>query len=49
MPPNIAAVNLDRAGKLCALDFRCDGFAELMSENEGRLVLAIEVAGELEH
>ena len=45
----VSAIDFDRAGKGCALDFGSDGFAELVSENEGRLVLAIEVAGKLEH
>ena len=45
----IAAVNLDRTRERCTLDFGGDGFAELVSENEGRLVLAIDIAGKLEH
>ena len=45
----VCAVDFDCAGKGCALDFGGDCFAELVSENEGRLVLAIEIAGELEH
>ncbi len=49
MAAKIATVNLDRAGKGSALDFGSDGFAELVSENEGRLVLAIDIAGKLEH
>ncbi len=45
----ITAIHFNRAGERCTLDFGGDGLAELVSENEGRLVLAIEIAGKLEH
>lgn len=49
MTAEIATINLNRTRKRRALDLRGDGFAELVSENESRLVLAIEIAGELKH
>jgi hypothetical protein len=39
----VGAVNFDSAGKGFISDFRCQNFTELVSENESRLVLAIEI------
>ena len=35
--------------RVAALDLGSDGFPELVSQHEGRLILAIEIAGKLEH
>jgi len=37
------------AGKRCALNLAGTGFPQFMTENKGAFVLAIEIAGELEH
>ena len=39
MTTKVSAIHFDGAGKGCALDLGCDGFAKLVSENEGRFVL----------
>ena len=51
--PNVAAdvgaIDLDRAGERCALAISlADRFAELVAEHEGRPVLHVEIAAELQ-
>lgn len=45
---DIAAINLDMAIKFLAVDLGSHRFAELVAENESRLVLAIQIAGHLQ-
>ena len=44
----IGAVHLDFAAGLHRLDFRREGFADFVGENESRLVLHVQFAGELQ-
>lgn len=46
MTADIAAVNLDLAGRLDVLDFGREGFTDFVREDEGRLVLHVEIAAQ---
>lgn len=48
MTTEIGAINLDRAGDGHVLHFGRHGFTELVSQDEGSLVLHIQIAGELQ-
>jgi len=48
MTAEIGTVDLNMIVKSMAVDLGCKGFPELVSQHEGRLVLAIQVAGQLQ-